>query len=142
MTEPRLDSSYCGGLSRRHRRTAILLAGAVGAWLVPWSAVLAVKLPPSTTAHRWATAWAGLDLAEAAAAGTTALFLKRHDRRAALSAGALGALLCCDAWFDICTSQAGAAQAIATAEAIAFELPLAFASFHLGLKLTMGSVSD
>lgn len=125
-------------LSPRHCRVATLAGGAICGWLVAWSAALAIKLPSAATAHHWAAAWVGLDLAEAAAAGSTAVLLARRDQRAALPAGVLATLLCTDAWFDVCTSGPGSAFAVATAEALCLELPLAAASAHLAWKLLAG----
>jgi hypothetical protein len=64
------------------------------------------------------------------------VFLRRHDRRAALSAAILASLLCCDAWFDVCTAGPGADRAVAVIEALCLELPLAAASAHLALRLS------
>src|SRR5579863_5797168 len=107
--EPR--ASVCDGVPLRrslpvsagHRRYAIVTTAVVGTWLIPWSALLATSLPSTTRVHHWAISWVGLDLAEAASAVGTAVFLRRNDRRAALSAVILASLLCCDAWFDVCT---------------------------------------
>jgi hypothetical protein len=122
-------------LSPRHRQVAVLAGSAGAAWLVPWSLHLARTLPPSATADHWAVAWTGLDLAEAAAAGSTAWWLARHDRRAALAAMALAALLGADAWFDVCTSARGHDRAVAIASAVLLELPLAAAAAHLAIRL-------
>lgn len=124
-------------LSPRRRRGALVFA-AVGAGLVPWSAVLAAALPSTTTARHWNLAWYGLDLGEATAATTTAWMLARHDQRAAQSAAVLATLLCVDAWFDVCTASPGLGLAVAVAEAALLELPLAAAAAwtaaHLGAE--------
>jgi hypothetical protein len=117
-------------------RRARLVALAVGGILLPWSAVLAVTLPATATAQHWALAWAGLDVAEATAALATAVLLSRGDPRASLPAAAGGTLLLIDAWFDVCTSAPGAAQAMALAEAGCLELPLAVAAWWLALAVT------
>jgi hypothetical protein len=46
-----------------------------------------------------------------------------------------GALLLADAWFDVCTSAPGLDHAVAAAEAIFVELPLAAAAFWLAATL-------
>jgi hypothetical protein len=117
-------------------RRARLVALAVGGFLLPWSAVLAVTLPATAQAQHWALAWAGLDVAEAAAALVTAVLLSRGDRRASLPAAAAGTLLLIDAWFDVCTSAPGAGQAMALAEAGCAELPLAVAAWWVAIALS------
>ena len=117
-------------------RRARLVSLAVGGFLLPWSAVLAVTLPATAQAQNWALAWTGLDVAEAAAALATAVLLTRGDRRAGLAAAAAGALLLIDAWFDVCTSAPGAGQAMALAEAGCAELPLAVAAWWVAIVLT------
>jgi hypothetical protein len=117
-------------------RRARLVALAVGGFLLPWSALLAVTLPATAQAQHWALAWTGLDVAEAAAALVTAVLLTRGDRRASLAAAAAGTLLLVDAWFDVCTSAPGAGQAMALAEAGCAELPLAVAAWWVAIVLT------
>jgi len=117
-------------------RRARLVALAVGGFLLPWSALLAVSLPATAQAQHWAPAWSGLDAAEAAAALATAVLLARGDRRASLPAAAAGTLLLVDAWFDVCTSAPGAGQAMALAEAGCAELPLAVAAWWVAIALT------
>jgi hypothetical protein len=41
-----------------------------------------------------------------------------------------------DAWFDVCTSAPGLGHALAVAEAVCVEIPLAGAAFWLALTLT------
>jgi hypothetical protein len=117
-------------------RRARLVALAVGGFLLPWSALLAVTLPATAQAQHWALAWTGLDVAEAAAALVTAVLLTRGDRRASLAAAAAGTLLLIDAWFDVCTSAPGAGHAMALAEAGCAELPLAVAAWWVAIVLT------
>jgi hypothetical protein len=117
-------------------RRARLVALAAGGFLLPWSVVLAVTLPATAQAQHWALAWAGLDVAEAAAALLTAVLLTRGDRRASLPAAAAGTLLLIDAWFDVCTSAPGAGQAMALAEAGCAELPLAAAAWWVAIVLS------
>ena len=116
-------------------RRARLVAFAVGGFLLPWSALLAVTLPPTAQARHWALAWTGLDVAEATAALVTAVLLSRGDRKASLPAAAAGTLLLIDAWFDVCTSAPGAGHAMALAQAGCAELPLAVAAWWFAIVL-------
>jgi hypothetical protein len=117
-------------------RRARLVALTVGGFLLPWCALLGVTLPATTRVPHWALAWVGLDAAEGVAALATAALLARADVRAALTATAGGTLLLADAWFDVCTSAPGLDHAVAAAEAIFVELPLAGAAFWLAVTLT------
>jgi hypothetical protein len=116
-------------------RWARWVAVAVGGFLLPWCAVLAVTLPHTAQAQNWSLAWVGLDAAEATAALATAFLLARADARASLTAMATGVLLTIDAWFDVCTSASGLDHALALAEAGFLELPLAAAAFWLAHTL-------
>ena len=116
-------------------RRARLVALGTGAFLIPWSALLAATLPHTTQAYHWSLAWTGLDTGEAAAALATAVLLARGDVRAALSAAAGGALLTADAWFDVCTSAPGSACCLSVASALFVELPLACGSFWLAARV-------
>lgn len=109
---------------------------------MPWSAVLAARGPSTTVARHWNLAWSGLDLGEAWAAGATAWLLVRRDRRAAQSAAVLAALLCADAWFDVCTAGRGRAVRVALAEAVLLELPIAAASAWLSTRIPGGWDTD
>ena len=122
----------CPALLRRARLAAL----AVGGFLLPWCVLLSAILPATARAQNWSLAWAGLDGAEALAALATAVLLTRADTRAILTAVAGGTLLLADAWFDVCTSAPGLDHALAVAEAIFAELPLAGAAFWLAVTLT------
>jgi hypothetical protein len=117
-------------------RRARLVALAVGGFLLPWCALLAVTLPATAQAQHWGMAWTGLDAAEATAALATAVLLRRGDRGASLPAAAGGTLLLIDAWFDVCTSAPGAGHAMALAEACCAEIPLAVAAWWVAIVLT------
>lgn len=117
----------------RPRRLVVRCALAVAAVLVATAVLLALRLP-DVAAH-WSLAWAGMDIATAATAVTTALLLHRGDRRAALPAAAGSALLAIDAWMDVTTSSAGNARVLAVLEAVALEIPLAVAALVLAVRL-------
>jgi hypothetical protein len=101
--------------------------------LVPWTVGLATRLPRETVAHNWNVAWAGLDVAIAAGLSITSVLGRRRDPRARMAAGATVALMCADAWFDICTSGPGAPLATAIAEGTV-EIGLAGVCLAIGLR--------
>lgn len=123
-------------MTPRQRRVAVTVGTVAAAWLVPWSGVLSRSLPATAEVHHWDLAWSGLDLAEAAAAGTGAWLLARGDRRAAPVAGAFAALLWADAWFDVCTAAPGRARTVAVTQALVLELPMAAAAAWLAARLS------
>ena len=94
------------------------MVAASGAVLLPWSAYLALTLPPTVTARHWPLVWAGLDGAIAAGLGTSAWLAMRRDRRLGPVTAATAALMAADAWFDVCTSPAGRPLALAITDMI------------------------
>ncbi len=116
-------------------RQGAAVAAAVAATLVPWTAWLSSSLPPTALAYHWSAAWTGLDAAIAGCAATSAVLLARRDRRAALSLVATATLMLTDSWFDVCTSAPGHDLALAVAEALGVELPLATAALGLARRL-------
>jgi hypothetical protein len=106
------------------RRWPLALPATAAAVLVPWTAVIATRLPHNALARHWNTAWAGLDVAIMTGLALTIWLGRRGDRRVRLAATATATLLCADAWFDLCTTAAGPPLAAALAEA-AVELAVA-----------------
>ncbi len=80
-----------------------VLAGCTLA-LIPWTALLLYELPDTQVAHHWNLAWAGFDVAIAAALTATAITVLRRSGWATVAATTTGTLLIVDAWFDIVTS--------------------------------------
>lgn len=104
---------------------------ALALFLVPWAFWLSRTLPATHTARHWDLAWAGFDAALALGLASTALSAVRHSPWLAAAASATGTLLVVDAWFDVLTAQGGSELALAAAEAVLFELPLAALSFWI-----------
>ncbi len=113
--------------------TAVLAV--VGAALLLIAAVTGWALPGTATARHWDVVWAGLDVGTAVAALATAALLRARDVRAALTAAAGAALLVVDAWFDVTTAAGTSGAALAVAEAVLLELPLALAGALLAARL-------
>lgn len=113
--------------------TAVLAV--VGAALLLIAAVTGWTLPGTATAQNWDVMWAGLDVGTALAALATAALLRVRDVRAALTAAAGAALLVVDAWFDVTTTAGTSGAALAVAEAVLLELPLALAGTLLAVRL-------
>ena len=94
-------------------------------FLVPWSLYLTFTLPSRDVTFHYDLAWVGFDVALATAFAATTWAAVRGSEWLVPLAAATGTMLCCDAWFDIVTSQAGFAFFEAIAEAAVAELPLA-----------------
>jgi uncharacterized membrane protein len=107
-----------------HRWIAPLLA--LGALLlVPWTLVLAYRLPERHTSNHWDVAWVGFDAAIAVALAATGWSIARRSTWAPSAAVVAATLLLCDAWFDIVLANGRAEHIEATVEAVLVEIPLA-----------------
>jgi hypothetical protein len=102
--------------------TALLAFTAVA--LIPWTLWLTFSLPSRHVSRHYDLAWVGFDIALAAALGLTARAVFRGSYRLAPLAAATGAMLVCDAWFDIVTSTPGD-RLEAVLQAVFGEIPLA-----------------
>ena len=107
------------------------LLAAAALFLLPWAFWLARTLPATHTARHWALAWAGFDGGLALALASTAISAIRHSPWLVAAASATGTLLVVDAWFDVLTAAGGGELAVAAAEAVLVELPLAALSFWI-----------
>jgi hypothetical protein len=107
-----------------HRWVAPLLA-LVAALLVPWTLVLAYRLPARHTSHHWDIAWVGFDIALAAALAATGWAIARRAAWAPSAAAAAATLLLCDAWFDNVLANGLEERIEAALEAALLEVPLA-----------------
>ncbi len=94
--------------------------------LLPWTAFLFISLPSRELANHWRIAWAGFDIGLAAAFLSTAALILRRSPLSEMAATVTATLLLCDAWFDVLTSRGTTTVAVAAAEAVFVELPLAF----------------
>ena len=107
-----------------HRWVAPLLA--LGALvLVPWTLVLAYRLPARHTSEHWDLAWVGFDTALAIALGLTGWSIARRSPWATSAAAVAATLLLCDAWFDIVLASSRGEVLEAVLEAALVEIPLA-----------------
>ena len=104
--------------------------------MIPWLVLLATRLPASTVAVHWSTAWVGLDAMETAGLLATGTLLLRRDGRCCLAATVTGTLIFADAWFDVTTSAPGVAQLAAIAMAALIEVPVSVLCAALALHLS------
>ncbi len=106
------------------RWVAALLAF-VSIGLVPWILYLTFTLPSRHVTFHYDLAWVGFDVGLTASFAATAWATLRGSRWLVPLAAVTATMLCCDAWFDVVTSQAGSELWEALAEAALAELPLA-----------------
>jgi hypothetical protein len=101
---------------------ALVLGAAV---LIPWTLLLAYRLPASHTSRHWDVAWVGFDLALATALACTGVAIARRSAWAPMAAAVAATLLLCDAWFDNVLANGRGERFEAAVEALAVEIPLA-----------------
>jgi hypothetical protein len=118
----------------RLRKWVIAGYGAVGAFLVPWTAYLAIGLPRTHVTHHWDLAWTGFDVGLAAAFGGTAFAAWRRSPWLHAFAAATGTLLLVDAWFDVVLESRVDELRWAIMTAIFAELPAAAFCFYLAYR--------
>ena len=102
--------------------TPVLALTAVG--LLPWTLWLTFSLPARHVSEHYDLAWVGFDIALFTAFAATSWCIIRSSRWLVPLAAATGAMLVCDAWFDVVTAGRNELGE-AIAEALLAELPLA-----------------
>jgi hypothetical protein len=100
-------------------------------FLVPWSLYLTFTLPSRDVTFHYDLAWVGFDVALATSFAATTWAALRGSQWLVPFAAITGTMLCCDAWFDIVTSQPGFSLLEAITEAAIAELPLAALCFFI-----------
>jgi hypothetical protein len=98
--------------------------------MAPWILILFMTLPEDYTAAHWRLAWGGFDVGLGTALAATAVLVLRRSPATQTAAAITGALLLCDAWFDILTSQ-GHEVVYAVLLAVFVEVPTALLCFWI-----------
>jgi hypothetical protein len=106
------------------RWATAVLAG-VAILLVPWILYLTFTLPSRHLTFHYDLAWVGFDVGLTASFAATVWAMLRGSQWLVPLAAVTGTMLCCDAWFDVVTSQPGTELWEAVAEAGLAEIPLA-----------------
>jgi hypothetical protein len=127
-------SSRDPGADEQRRRLFIGALATASTLLIPWIAVLAIKLPPRYLAHHWRLTWVGFDVALGCALAITAWTALHRRQIVVLWAFVSGTLLTCDAWFDVMTAS-GRDRWVSFDTAAFVELPLAALLFFMGHHL-------
>lgn len=121
----------------RGGRTAVFLL-VLAACLVPWTLLLAYRLPSRKIAHHWDVAWVGLDVALAVILVATAVAILRNSPGRRSLAAAACALLLADAWFDLITASTTNERWLAGTLAALVEVPVAILCFVLARPAPAG----
>lgn len=106
-------------------RWMTLLLALIAVGLVPWILYLTFSLPSRHVTFHYDVAWVGFDIGLTASFAATAWAAFRGSQWLAPLAAVTGTMLCCDAWFDVVTSQSGGEMWEAITEAALAELPFA-----------------
>lgn len=125
---------------RRQRRHTLELLIVCAVGLVPWTILLYFTLPSGYTVRQWRVTWVGFDVLLLLAMSATALLGWRRHRGVVVAAVATGALLVCDAWFDVSLALGTPAVWWSAVLAVFVELPLA--AFLLRKVLGMMSLAQ
>lgn len=126
---------------RRRRAVFLGFVAFCVAVLAAWTVALGTTLPMSETTRQWRTAWVGFDV------GLIAAFLvcgwAAWKGRQLLVPATLvtGALLLCDAWFDVVLSWTSSERWTSVLTAAFVEVPLAIALWLLARRLVLRGVS-
>ena len=125
----------------RRRRVLVLTVSTVGSIvLFPWVVFLIFTLSERPQGGEWWLAWAGFDVALAAALGCTAVFGWLRRQFVLFPLIVTGVLLCCDAWFDITLSWGTDESWVSFATAFLIELPLAVLMFRAAHGISTSTV--
>ena len=112
----------------------MLVFGAVGLGLLPWTIWLSSTLRPEHLTHRWDIAWAGFDSGLALMFLLTAYAAWRRSPWLAACATATGTLLLTDVWFDVILESRARDLDVALFEAIFAEVPAALVCFWIAYR--------
>jgi len=116
------------------RQWVVLVFGAIGIGLLPWTVWLSSSLRPQHTTDNWDVAWAGFDSVLALMFLLTALAAWRRSPWVAVFAAITGTLLVTDAWFDVILESRADDLNAAIVEAVFAELPGAALCFWISYR--------
>jgi hypothetical protein len=120
------------GITRRElrldRRLRLSLLTVCVVVLVPWIGYLAMTLPHRHQVRSWDATWVGFDLLLLLMLAVALVLGWRRSLLVVPAVCATGALLVCDAWFDVMTAH-GEDRMISILAAVLVELPLAAVLF-------------
>lgn len=120
---------------RRDRRLGVLFSIVACTVLLGWIIVLVLTLQRHYTATHWRLAWVGFDIVLLAAFAVTGWAFWRGRQIVIACLLVTGALLCCDAWFDVILDLGTGGEWLSLLSAVVIELPIAFIMFGAARRL-------
>ena len=115
------------------RQYVMVVFGAIGLGLLPWTLWLSSSLKPHHATEHWDVAWAGFDAGLAAVFVLTAVAAWQRSPWVSAAAAATGTLLVADAWFDV-VLESHSELRWAVLFAVCAELPLAAVCFWIAYR--------
>jgi len=112
----------------------MLVFGAIGVGLLPWTVWLSSSLRPKHVTDSWDVAWSGFDAALALMFLLTALAAWRRSAWVGVFAAIVGTLLVTDAWFDVILESRADDITMALVLAFLAELPAAAVCFWIAYR--------
>ena len=112
-----------------------LVYGAACGFLIPWTILLSIVLPPKYISQHWDITWVGFDAFLCILFALSAILAFRRSNWTALTSIMLGTTLIIDSWFDVMTARTHRAISSALVEALFLEIPLAILSFLVAYRI-------
>ena len=135
-----LNTSPPGPRARRRRQAFILFCCVAAVALAAWTVTLSLTLPRRQAVGQWRTVWVGFDIAEIVAFSVAGWAAWRGRQLLIPAALVSGALLLCDAWFDVVLSWNTAQRWQSLLSALLFEVPLAALLWAVARSLVLRTV--
>jgi len=101
----------------------------------PWTLYVGLTLPSRHLSRHWDISWVGLDIAIGTLLVLNAIFSHIGSKWLVMTATATATLLFVDGWFDVMSARSGEPFLIAVVMALFIELPLAFLTLGIAMKL-------
>jgi hypothetical protein len=140
LAEMAADDVRDGPLRRTHRGRFLRFVVLACVLLIPWTAYLAITLPPKFTADQWSLTWTGFDVALIAVIAVTGWAAVRRRQFVTTGLVAWGTLLACDAWFDITLDWGSPGLPASLLTALFVELPLSVLAFRAARNLWVRTI--
>ena len=140
LAEMTADDVRDGPLRQTHRGRFLRFVVLTCVLLIPWTAYLAITLPPKFTADRWSLTWTGFDVALIAVIAATGWAAVRRRQFVAIGLVVWGTLLACDAWFDVTLDWGSPGLLASLLTALFVELPVSAMAFMAARNLWMRTI--
>jgi hypothetical protein len=127
-------------VERRRLFTTIVVV--VTLFLIPWTILLAFRLPRHYEAARWGAVWVGFDVGLTAWLAVTAWAAWRRRQLVIVAALVTATLLVTDVWFDVLTAGTRSDLLVSIATAVFGNIPLAILLVVVAYRLIMATAHN